>query len=226
MYCQNCGNELKNEMYCPLCGTACNSGYNRAPLHNNVMPDDRPNAVFAFLGFFFPIVGLILFIIYESKSPKKAKSAGKGALISVAVRLVIAIVYLIFVFGIGVFSFKSIKDAVDDVLAASSYSNETSDDASDDVEVTFGKYVVEYNGYYDESSVQVKIKNLSDKKHTFFITIEAVDENGVRLGTDTVYAYELKPNQETYDEAFKFVEEDEKDAYRHAEFKVLEVIRY
>ena len=137
----------------------------------------------------------------------------------------LVIVYFIFVVGLGVFSFKSVKDFVNDTPADSKYSDIASD-VSNDVEVTFGKYIVEYNGYYDESSVEVKIKNLSDKKSTFFITIEAVDETGVRLGTDSVYADELKPNQEMYVDAFQFVEEDDKEKYRHAEFNVLEVSKY
>ena len=50
---------------------------------------------FAILGFFIPIIGLILFLIYEGKKPKRAKSAGKGALIGFITRIVLTIILVI-----------------------------------------------------------------------------------------------------------------------------------
>ncbi|HIT13098.1 MAG TPA: hypothetical protein IAB54_02975 [Candidatus Scatomonas merdigallinarum] len=37
------------------------------------------------LDFFFPIVGLILYLVWKDQTPLKAHSAGKGALIGVIV---------------------------------------------------------------------------------------------------------------------------------------------
>ena len=48
---------------------------------------------FAVLGFFFPLVGLILWLVWMNSSPLKAKSCGKGALIGVIVSVVIGIIY-------------------------------------------------------------------------------------------------------------------------------------
>ena len=56
-FCVNCGNNMKND----------NSG---------TVYDDAPSKGFAILGFFVPIIGLILYLIYERKQPKRAKSAG------------------------------------------------------------------------------------------------------------------------------------------------------
>ena len=35
------------------------------------------------MGFFVPVAGLILYLIWKDKTPLKAKSCGKGALVSV-----------------------------------------------------------------------------------------------------------------------------------------------
>ena len=59
-------------------------------------PNDAPSFGFAVLGFFFPIVGLILFLVWKDQSPLKAKSAGKGALVAVIVGAAISILVIIF----------------------------------------------------------------------------------------------------------------------------------
>ena len=40
------------------------------------------------VGFFIPIVGLILFLVWKNEMPVRAKSAGIGALIGVIVEIV------------------------------------------------------------------------------------------------------------------------------------------
>ena len=51
------------------------------------------------LGFCVPIVGLILFLVWKDTKPKTAKTAGKGALISVIVGVVLYV--LAIVLGLG-----------------------------------------------------------------------------------------------------------------------------
>ena len=46
---------------------------------------DAPSGGMTALGFFFPIVGLILYLVWKDQTPLKAHSAGKGALIDVIV---------------------------------------------------------------------------------------------------------------------------------------------
>jgi len=46
-----------------------------------VDPSDAPSLGFAVLGFFIPLVGLILYLVWKDKTPQKAKSCGKGAII-------------------------------------------------------------------------------------------------------------------------------------------------
>ena len=46
---------------------------------------DAPSGGMTALDFFFPIVGLILYLVWKDQTPLKAHSAGKGALIGVIV---------------------------------------------------------------------------------------------------------------------------------------------
>ncbi len=91
MYCNTCGNEInENAVVCPKCG--CATGKN-----SSVLKQDAPNTGFAVLGFFFPLIGLILYLIWKTETPLKAKSAGKGALIGVIVSAVIWLFYIILI---------------------------------------------------------------------------------------------------------------------------------
>ena len=49
----------------------------------NTNTQDAPSGGFAVLSFFFPIVGLILYLVWHDTLPLRAKSAGKGALAGV-----------------------------------------------------------------------------------------------------------------------------------------------
>ena len=89
-YCPHCGKEVYDDaVVCVHCGRSIKQNYyNEPPVVN-----DAPNLGYAFLGFFFPIVGLILYIIWKNETPLRAKSAGKGALISVCISAGIYIIY-------------------------------------------------------------------------------------------------------------------------------------
>ena len=68
-----------------------------APHSANGNVEDAPSAGFAVLGFFIPIVGLILFLVWHDTYPLRAKSAGKGALISVIIGIGLTIMgYLLY----------------------------------------------------------------------------------------------------------------------------------
>lgn len=54
------------------------------------------------LGFFIPLVGLILYLVWKDEKPKSAKRAGKGALVSVILYLIVIAIYVIvFVIALG-----------------------------------------------------------------------------------------------------------------------------
>ena len=102
-FCTKCGKEILDEaVICPHCG--CKAADNSI--------DDAPSKGFAILGFFIPLVGLILYLMYKDKEPLKAKSAGKGALIGFCTGIALAIIYFVFVSVIIGSIYSSLFDSI------------------------------------------------------------------------------------------------------------------
>lgn len=119
MFCTNCGKKLE-ESYnvCPYCGTpkaaipTPNPAPTPAPTPVQPAPTPAPAAApvqptapataanpadkgsfgWAVLGFFFPIVGLILFLVWKDSKPKSAKVAGIGAIVGFVLGLIMYII--------------------------------------------------------------------------------------------------------------------------------------
>ena len=91
-YCQRCGYGLMDEAgQCPYCGTVC------PPMEKS---DDKKSFLWGALCFFFPLVGLILFLVWHKEYPLRAKSCGTGALVAVIVTVTLSVLpYLILIFG-------------------------------------------------------------------------------------------------------------------------------
>ena len=87
MYCRYCGKQIEEDArFCPYCGSAQQEERQAPPPRQRyVDPNDAPSGGFAVLGFFFPVVGLILFLVWQDTMPQRAKSCGKGALTAVIV---------------------------------------------------------------------------------------------------------------------------------------------
>ena len=58
-------------------------------------PGDSSSFGWGLLGFFIPLAGLILYLVWKDEYPLRAKSAGKGALAAVIVYVVIVVLYVI-----------------------------------------------------------------------------------------------------------------------------------
>ena len=58
-------------------------------------PEDTGSFGWAVLGFFLPIVGLILYLVWKTDKPLSAKRAGKGALVSVIVGVALMLLWII-----------------------------------------------------------------------------------------------------------------------------------
>ena len=122
-YCMHCGREYDGAPgYCPECAATYQQPpyqqappyqqppyqqappyqqppYQQAPPYQSQyqppMEVDAPNTGFAILSFFFPMVGFVLWLVWKDKTPLKAKSCGKGALISVIVNTVVSVLIVI-----------------------------------------------------------------------------------------------------------------------------------
>ena len=105
MYCRKCGKKIEeSSAFCPFCGekqwgaTGAADFGTGAGANGSVPPygappphpaeKDAPSGGFAVLGFFFPLIGLILYLVWKNELPLRARSCGKGALIGVIVQAV------------------------------------------------------------------------------------------------------------------------------------------
>ncbi len=133
MFCTSCGKEFQNDMnFCPYCGAPAMKNEQNTQQYNNSQnyyqqpygneqyygnqppygynapnPKDVPSAGFNALAFFFPIVGLILYLVWKDETPKRAKAIGKWALISVVAGFVIYILMIIAMTAM--FTFSSVS---------------------------------------------------------------------------------------------------------------------
>lgn len=229
MYCKNCGRPVDDtSSYCNNCGARIDNKPNADA------SEDSLSLGFAIFGFFIPIVGLIIFLIYEGKKPKRAKSAVKGALIGFITEIVLAIILVILyvVFATSLFNnifFNNISNDIESNIPAIGdvFREETTDKILEkDVDVSFGEFKVTNNEYYSETSLDITVKNKAEKQCTYYITIEAVDANGARIDTDMIYADRLGAGQEIYLKAFEYVDQEKLNQFKNATFKVLEINKY
>lgn len=81
MNCNRCGTLVSvNDMYCSNCG--------------NKLSDNSSYFCWGVLGFCIPVVGLILFLVWNQSNPKSAKNAGIGALIRLIVDVFIVVMFI------------------------------------------------------------------------------------------------------------------------------------
>ncbi len=100
--CPNCGSaNLDEARYCGVCGksleetkptTFTNTNQQKAYTYGKA--NDSIGAWWL-LGAFIPLVGLILFLVWKDEYPKRAKSAGIGALVVACIEVIISIIYFI-----------------------------------------------------------------------------------------------------------------------------------
>ncbi len=96
MFCNNCGKQIDdNAIVCVHCGV---STRNVSAAGGSAM-DGKLGCLMGGLCFCFPIVGLILYLVWNSTMPMKAKEAGKWALIGFGVSIVFSILYYAVIAG-------------------------------------------------------------------------------------------------------------------------------
>lgn len=94
MYCKNCGCSLPDDATkCENCGAVLSYGFEAGK--TNPVKEEKGSVLLGILGFMFPLIGLILYLAMMHSEPKKAKSAGKGALIAFIIYLVFIVIVTI-----------------------------------------------------------------------------------------------------------------------------------
>lgn len=94
MYCKNCGCSLPDDATkCENCGAVLSYSFEAGK--TNPVKEEKGSVLLGILGFMFPLIGLILYLAMMHSEPKKAKSAGKGALTAFIIYLVIVVIVTI-----------------------------------------------------------------------------------------------------------------------------------
>lgn len=92
-YCTKCGKEIMDDAV--IC-TGCGCAQDTMPESKIVISaNDASTVKYSLLGFFIPIVGLILYFVWHDTQPLKAKAAGKGSLISIVISVILTIILTI-----------------------------------------------------------------------------------------------------------------------------------
>ena len=134
MYCHNCGKEVIVEegKYCPFCGAeldpSMSKGVGYVPIdqsqnqniyqqqpqqtHYHDTDQDGPHTGFLILSFFFPVIGLILFLVWSSDYPKKANSCLKGMIAGVVTGVVLACCIFATIGSIGINGYNRIREEI------------------------------------------------------------------------------------------------------------------
>lgn len=112
LYCEKCGQPVEyDKNFCSNCGekiqniekeyTTENPTYRIS--YDNTERNDKANILLIIIVFFIPIIGLILFIIFNKNKPKLLKSIGISALAGFSFYMVVSMVI------VGMFCYYLIK---------------------------------------------------------------------------------------------------------------------
>lgn len=85
-YCPKCGRQLVDEaVVCVSCGCAQSKNW-------ATKRQDSSSFGWGVLGFFVPMIGLVLYLLWREERPKRAKSVGVGAIVGTIVSVIGSIV--------------------------------------------------------------------------------------------------------------------------------------
>ena len=88
VHCRECGEMISESApTCPKCGARQGVA---GP--SSAVEDKEPSTGLNIVSFLWPLVGLILYLVYHEKSPRRAKAIGKWALIGLIVSIVIGVI--------------------------------------------------------------------------------------------------------------------------------------
>ena len=168
------------------------------------------------IAFFIGILALIFGIIGI------VKKAGKGKAIAGIVLGILSI-------AITLAMQSAVSDSIDETSKELDKitGNSTEEVLKTEVNVTLGDLQISKDEYgLTDSKMVVKVKNITDKKKSYSLHIEAVDANGNRIHEDYVYANDLSAGQTQNFEIFTYIEDSKIDAMKAATFNIIEASAY
>lgn len=90
-YCSQCGTELNdNARFCSHCGF-------QQGQKSKYSEENEPMFPYALVGFFAPIAGLILYLMWNETYKRRAKAAGKWALVSAIIQGILFIILIVLI---------------------------------------------------------------------------------------------------------------------------------
>ena len=106
MYCPHCGREVNMQAdICLGCGRSVKNLKKAAQ-------NDSKSVGWWWLGFFFPLIGFILWLVWTGDTPIRARRAGWGALIGMIVSVALVILFYVLIIAL---SFMIGMDIVDTI---------------------------------------------------------------------------------------------------------------
>lgn len=87
-YCKSCGEQIEDEdNACRFCGCIQNGS-----VALNARSDGQDNGI-EIISFLIPIIGLVLYCIWQADTPLKAHSALKGAVVGIVVYVAVILLF-------------------------------------------------------------------------------------------------------------------------------------
>ena len=168
------------------------------------------------IAFFIGILALIFGIIGIVKKAEKGKAIAGIVLgiLSIAITLAMQ---------------SAVSDSIDETSKELDKitGNSTEEVLKTEVNVTLGDLQISKDEYgLTDSKMVVTVKNITDKKKSYSLHIEAVDANGNRIQEDYVYANDLSAGQTQNFEIFTYIEDSKIDAMKAATFNIIEASAY
>lgn len=170
MYCMNCGAKCSEQaQFCVHCGQRLTDAgasdgneskeHISATLRTGAEIKDAPSFGYRALGFFLPVVGLVLYLVWREQTPLRAKSAGKGALWGAIVLAILSVIGIALSIALPIIIFRNnIEKNLEDI----------------------NKYSVEDVSGADATGIIAMIHEKSDKD-VFYETVISIDPDTGRV---------------------------------------------
>lgn len=139
-FCEGCGKEVTGQRICTNCGF--DTGYRVSANAQSTVTQtkDKKSHGLNFLGWIFPVVGLIIFLVNRKEKPRQSKSVLKTAIASVVVNTLIVVLSAVLMFS-GVLGSRGTKweDLKQDYAYSDTFDfNDSYDDAVEDYKNDLG----------------------------------------------------------------------------------------